>query len=212
MISGFFHRWEQRLADAARNQRVVRPFDWGLDWMPPNGKPHDGVPLDVVRAWVDSIMEDTDAFFTPEPTSEYVFTPSDPARVERLDVGAPVKRFTPAKGEAGVLTFPSALATPHPENNIVRGRFFPAKDKRRAVVLMPQWNSDAGGHIGLAQLLARLGINALRISKPYHDVRMPPELTRADYIVSSNVVRTLQVCRQAVLDTRRALWWLRDQG
>jgi dienelactone hydrolase len=77
---------------------------------------------------------------------------------------------------------------------------------------MPQWNSDAGGHIGLSQLLARLGISALRLSKPYHDVRMPPELTRADYIVSANIVRTLQVCRQAVLDTRRALWWLRDQG
>ena len=41
---------------------------------------------------------------------------------------------------------------------------------------------------------------------------MPPELTRADYIVSSNVVRTLQVCRQAVRDVRLALWWLRDQG
>jgi dienelactone hydrolase len=25
-------------------------------------------------------------------------------------------------------------------------------------------------------------------------------------------VRTLQACRQAVLDARRALWWLRDQG
>jgi dienelactone hydrolase len=30
--------------------------------------------------------------------------------------------------------------------------------------------------------------------------------------VSANVVRTVQVCRQAVLDARRALWWLRDQG
>jgi hypothetical protein len=26
------------------------------------------------------------------------------------------------------------------------------------------------------------------------------------------VGRTLQVCRQAVMDVRRALWWLRDQG
>jgi dienelactone hydrolase len=78
--------------------------------------------------------------------------------------------------------------------------------------VLAQWNSDAGGHIGLAQLLARIGISALRISLPYHDRRMPPELTRADYIVSSNVVRTVQVCRQAVLDVRRALWWLRDQG
>ena len=41
---------------------------------------------------------------------------------------------------------------------------------------------------------------------------MPPELTRADYIVSSNIARTVQVCRQAVLDTRRAIQWLSDQG
>jgi dienelactone hydrolase len=80
------------------------------------------------------------------------------------------------------------------------------------VIVMPQWNSDAGGHVGLAQLLARFGISALRLSLPYHDVRMPPELSRADYIVSSNVVRTVQVCRQAVLDARRAIDWLDAQG
>jgi dienelactone hydrolase len=41
---------------------------------------------------------------------------------------------------------------------------------------------------------------------------MPPELTRADYIVSSNIARTVQVCRQAVLDARRAVDWLASQG
>jgi dienelactone hydrolase len=41
---------------------------------------------------------------------------------------------------------------------------------------------------------------------------MPPELTRADYIVSSNIARTIQVCRQAVLDARRAVAWLSLQG
>lgn len=198
MISRFFHRWEQRLADVSRGERVVRPFDWGLEWLPNNGHPAGTAPLDIVRGWVDSVMADTDAFFTPAPTTEYSFVPAAADRA--------------ARGEAGTLTFPSALETPHPENNVAHARFFPAQDKRRAVLVMPQWNSDAGGHIGLSQLLAKLGISALRLSKPYHDVRMPPELTRADYIVSANVVRTLQVCRQAVLDARRALWWLRDQG
>ncbi|HEY3885419.1 MAG TPA: hypothetical protein VGL62_09450, partial [Vicinamibacterales bacterium] len=46
----------------------------------------------------------------------------------------------------------------------------------------------------------------------YHDARMPPELTRADYIVSANVGRTVQVCRQAVLDARRAIAWLHGRG
>src|SRR5437899_4932346 len=41
---------------------------------------------------------------------------------------------------------------------------------------------------------------------------MPPELHRADYIVSANVARTVQVCRQAVLDARRAIAWLAHQG
>jgi dienelactone hydrolase len=198
MLTRFFHRWEQRLAEVSRAERVVRPFEWGLEWLSPEDWSGEGEPLDVVRAWVNRVMEDTDAFFTPAPTTAYTFMPASAERA--------------AKGEAGTLTFPSALETPHPENNVAHARFFPARDKRRAVVVMPQWNSDAGGHIGLSQLLARLGITALRLSKPYHDVRMPPELTRADYIVSSNVVRTLQVCRQAVLDARRALWWLRDQG
>ena len=41
---------------------------------------------------------------------------------------------------------------------------------------------------------------------------MPPELHRADYIVSANVARTVQVCRQAVLDARRAIAWLAAEG
>ena len=56
------------------------------------------------------------------------------------------------------------------------------------------------------------GLTAMRLSLPYHDRRMPPELHRADYIVSSNIVRTVQVCRQAVLDARRAIAWLHSQG
>src|SRR4029078_8925551 len=99
------------------------------------------------------------------------------------------------------------VTTPHPENNVVHARYFPDRSERggrRAVVVLPQWNADAGGHVGLCRLLHRFGVSALRISLPYHDARMPPELRRADYIVSSNLGRTAQVCRQAVLRTRRA--------
>ena len=155
-------------------------------------------------------MRDTQAFFTPPPTTDFDFTAADPGRS--------------ASGESGTLRFPSALPTPHAENNVVAARWFPSAAARRrgangqaadrgpVVLVLPQWNADAGGHIGLSRLLARFGISALRLSLPYHDVRMPPELERADYIVSSNVVRTLQSCRQAVLDARRAVDWLSGQG
>jgi pimeloyl-ACP methyl ester carboxylesterase len=87
-----------------------------------------------------------------------------------------------------------------------------AERRKAAVLVLPQWNSTADGHIGLSKLLAWSGISALRLSLPYHDWRMPPELHRADYIVSANVARTVQVCRQAVLDARRAIAWLAARG
>jgi dienelactone hydrolase len=120
-----------------------------------------------------------------------------------------------AGGGTGALSFPSALRTPHPENNIVHGVYFRSvrPDRgRRAVVVLPQWNADPDGHAGLCHLLNRFGVSALRLSLPYHDARKPPELNRADYIVSSNIGRTVQVCRQAVMDARRAVGWLAKQG
>jgi hypothetical protein len=198
MLQAFFHAWERRLASVTTD-RVVRPFEWGLEWIPENGH-RDQEPADALRSWIAHVMSDTDAFFTPAPTSDY--------------------HFETAADGSGLLTFPSALVTPHPDNNMVRCRFFPARNDRNqgvprpraAVLVMPQWNADPDGHVGLCRLLAWNGMSALRLSLPYHDQRMPPELHRADYIVSANVARTVQVCRQAVLDARRAIAWLASQG
>jgi hypothetical protein len=208
VIQDYFHRWEQELAAVSRHDRKVRPFEWGLDWIEhPSAIDLQASDreIEIVSRWVDGVMKNTDAFFTPEP-ARYTFTAAPPT--------------VRAAGEEGVLTYETGLATPHPENNTVVCRYFlPAPirkpkpgARRRAVVVLAQWNSDPNGHIGLCRILQKLGIASLRISLPYHDARMPPELTRADYIVSSNIVRTLQVCRQAVRDVRLALWWLREQG
>lgn len=205
MIERLFHGWERRLASVPKD-RVERSFEWGLDWLPRNAA-SAGTPHDTVARWVQGVMADTHTFFTPTGDPRFAF-----------DAGS-ADHQTP--GQAGTLRFHSALQTPHERNNTVVARWFPSKAARAsrirgrrgpAVIVMPQWNADAGGHVGLAQLLARFGISALRLSLPYHDVRMPPELTRADYIVSANVVRTLQACRQAVLDARRAIDWLDDEG
>ena len=78
--------------------------------------------------------------------------------------------------------------------------------------MLPQWNAGPDGHVGLCRLLNRFGMSALRLTLPYHDARRPPELNRADYIVSANIGRTVQACRQAVMDARRAIGWLASQG
>src|SRR5687767_8979230 len=136
------------------------------------------------------MLAESDRFYALEPCSDYELA-------------------------GGVLAFPSAVKTPHVENNTVYGRFFPSdtpKGRRRAVVVLPQWNADSEGHIGLCHLLNRFGLSALRLTLPYHDRRKPAELRRADYIVSANIGRTMQVCRQAVLDARRAVAFLAAQG
>ena len=206
MLTRIFHSWEHRLASVTKD-RVVRPFEWGLDWLPSSADDELADPEHRIERWAAGAMADSEAFFRPPPTDAFEFVEAD----------APTR----ARGEAGTVRFPSALTTPHAENNVVHARWFPApgeppvgrhEGRGRAVVVLPQWNSDAGGHVGLSRLLARFGISAMRLSLPYHDARMPPELTRADYIVSANDVRTVQVCRQAVLDARRSVDWLAAQG
>jgi hypothetical protein len=188
VISRVFHNWERRLAAAAEN-RTVRPFDWGLDWIPeltPNGRPYAAELAD----WADGATATSDAFYAVPAETTYTLAGDQ-------------------------LTFASGVITPHPENNTVVARYFPDPSPRgrtRAVLVLPQWNADAEGHVGLCRLLNRFGISALRLSMPYHDARMPPELFRADYIVSANVGRTAIVCRQAVIDARLAIRWLQQQG
>jgi dienelactone hydrolase len=188
LIARVFHKWERRLAAAAEH-RIVRPFEWGLEWID-DLDVSSGDAVERLAAWASRTVANSDAFFALAPCDTYTL-------------------------DGDRLSFPSAVTTPHAQNNIVRARYFPepsARGRRRAVVVLPQWNADAEGHVGLCRLLNKFGISALRLSLPYHDARMPPELRRADYIVSSNVGRTAQVCRQAVLDARRAIAWLSQQG
>ena len=144
-------------------------------------------------------MADTDAFFTPPPT--------DGLRLRR-------RHATATGADVSERVRHAARREQHGLLPLLSRRVKPARTARTraAVLVLPQWNADAGGHVGLCRLLAWNGMSALRLSLPYHDRRMPPELQRADYIVSANVARTVQVCRQAVLDARRAIAWLAAQG
>jgi len=177
MLQAFFHAWERRLASVTKD-RVVRQFDWGLDWVPDNGHASGTHPAQAIGDWVSHVMADTDAFFTPPPTTDYTLRPAP---------------------DGDLLTFPSAFVTPHDANNTVYCRYFPAPLKRRptceetkeqrptrspaplkgrparseagapnaghvghrfsgaagaglaakaAVLVLPQWNADPGGHVG----------------------------------------------------------------
>jgi len=185
--------WENRLCSRATN-RVVRPFDWGLDWthgwpltekLPRNGHDPEAYLRDLNRA----ALESSDEFFSYKTPSDFSL-------------------------DGNLLRFTSAVETRYPENNRVHAQWFPAKPGKRrvAALVLPHWNASATQHNALCVGLAKLGISALRLSMPYHDYRMPAELQRADYAVSANVARTIDATRQAVIDTRSCVDWLNSEG
>lgn len=143
-----------------------------------------------------------DAYFAKRSEANWV--------VPAGDIGSHVHRSDRREGRL-CLRFTSPIRTSYECNNTVTAQWFPARG-RRAVIVFPQWNADGDSHNGLCRIFNFLGIAALRLSMPYHDVRMPAELERADYAVSSNIARTIDATRQAVTDARACVDWLESQG
>ena len=211
------YNWETRLTQVDNN-RVVRPLEWGIEWTREWPCRNGFLPTQTpdqceryLREYNLRAVASSDEFFSYK-------TPSD-FRLEKREVQIFSTREIPDaklekknRGKYGqFLRFTSPVRTRYPENNLANARWFPAKGKS-ALVLLPQWNSDALSHNGLALILNRLGISVLRLSMPYHDIRRPAEIRRADYSVSANIGRTLDATRQGVIDVRCCLDWLQAQG
>jgi len=182
--------------------------------------------LERMIALNEEIARRSEDFFGYRTPTDFRLEERHPAlfptnvRPETLAKDAEFKRKA-AAGElakAEFLRFTSPVRTPYPENDQVNARWFPApahKDPQRpkqALIVMPQWNGDGLAHNALCQIANRFGVSALRLSKPYHDIRRPAELERSDYAVSANIGRTIAACRQAVADVRSCLDWLETQG
>jgi hypothetical protein len=225
--------WETHLTTRDSN-RIVRPLEWGVDWT--RSWPHvngnfpanpEALPNDAAEAYFQELNErilgDSDAFFSYAAPTDFRIEERLPelfptnqrqtTQLEKLRLDAATGKLKPVP----FLRFTSPVRTPYPENDLVNARWFPAFDKegrpgKKAVVVLPQWNSDAFGHNALCALMNRFGVSALRLSKPYHDIRRPAELERSDYAVSANIGRTIDSCRQAVVDIRCSLDWLQMQG
>ncbi len=185
--------WEYHLATRSTD-RVVRPFDWGVEWMA-------NWPFSSTAADTEEKLRELSRIAIARSPEFFAY-----------------KRPAEFRVEGDMVRFRSPIETPYEENNTVEARFFPANPRRasaqrkKAVVVLPHWNSHSGQHVALCEGIARFGIAALRISLPYHDKRMPPELTRADYAVSANVARTIDATRQSVIDVRSCFDWLQSQG
>lgn len=235
----WMYKWETKLTTRDEN-RVVRPLEWGFDWIHPFVESHglgdathaeavaqEGPNAEAAMTRINQLLiQHSDKFFGYERPTDFRLEERHPqlfptnVRPETLAQDAALKQQA-VEGKlarAQFLRFTSPERTPYPENDLVNARWFPApahKDPKRpkqAIVVLPQWNSDAFGHNSLCTIFNKMGISALRLSKPYHDIRRPTELERSDYAVSANIGRTLSATRQAVVDIRCCIDWLEEQG
>ena len=211
------HDWEHRLT-SVDNNRVVRPLEWGTEWAQNwpcrNGYAPGHVPDDgekYLREYNRRIIASSDEFYAYEKPRDFRLERREVQVFSTREVPDPALERKVRGAHADFLRFTSPVHTPYPENNLVNARWFPARG-RRAVVLLPHWNSDALAYTGLCRVLNLLGISVLRLSMPYHDIRRPAEIRRADYAVSANIGRTLDASRQGVIDVRCCLDWLEDRG
>jgi pimeloyl-ACP methyl ester carboxylesterase len=172
------------------NNRVVRPFAWGTEFITARVNGDD--PREILSGHTASVMAGSDDFYSLSDISDY-----------RLD--------------GNRLSWTSAIETLASENNMAGARLFHPRRERKnkpraAVVVLPQWNAEPESHVEACRIFNGLGMTALRLTLPYHEDRRPRELERAEHLVSSNIGRTIQSMRQAVLDTRAAVRWLKQQG
>lgn len=185
MLKRYMHRREREHA-MRDNNRIVREFGWGIEFIDKSRTNAD--PHEFFREYSRKTIQASDEFFCSPAISDYQLIDNE-------------------------LTWTSGIETFSPANNTVYAHYFPhAENKKSAVLVLPHWNAKAGTYFDLCKMFNRFGMSALRLTLPYHERRMPPELDRADYLVAPNVGQTLQSLRQSVVDTRSAVRWLKAQG
>ena len=262
MLKRYMHKRERYFA-MLNDNRVVRPFEWGTEFI---GHERDAAdPHGLFSEFSRWAIENSDEYFSAPTIDDFhlgrrtddfhpgsrtrrsvppasaggsgdgglrnaerglaVTQSSDPHSTFRnlqssdppADAGG--TDLTLPHGASGtekarqVLTWTSSVATPSPENNTAYATYFPHETNRKAaVIVLPHWNAKAGTYFDLCRFFNKVGMSSLRLTLPYHEERMPPELERADYLVAPNVGRSLQSIRQSVADTRACITWLKGQG
>jgi len=230
------YSWETMLTTQDTN-RIIRPLQWGFDWLADFTPLARNVPAstlglaspDAIERMIainDEIVRRSDEFFGYTTPADFILEERHPdlfptnVRPKTLKHQAEIRqRIQDGRSQtAQFLRFTSPVRTPYPENDRVNARWYPAPTEKQlgrpkqAIIVMPQWNADAFSHNVLCELFNSFGISALRLSKPYHDIRRPAEIARSDYAVSANIGRTIAANRQAVVDIRSCLDWLQQQG
>ena len=151
----WMYRWEHALTTRDTN-RVVRPFEWGLEWaerwpVTLGAKPGDS-PGEIAQYWFDlneRIVEHSDEFYSYQRPTDFRLE-QRAVKVHQTGSNPDPKVDLKHANQIGTfLRFTSPVTTPFPENNHMNARWFPVNGSKKAMIVIPQWNSDAISHNAL---------------------------------------------------------------
>lgn len=109
------------------------------------------------------------------------------------------------------IKFPSDVPTDTEVNNVVWAKVTESGSLDKVLVVFHHWNaSKQQGQI--ASFFSKRGVTVVEIAMPFHFQRSRPGSTHADFMLSSNIGRTIQSVRQGVLDGRKLIRWLKNEG
>lgn len=185
MYHRWLDRWDERRAQRGEEAKKTTAFTLDADHVVPGEK--DVRTIDEFCVLADQAVADP-AFFGEPADNEPGF--------ER-------------RGEW--LKFPSDISTDVAANNVVWAKITDSGSLDQALVIFHHWNASSwNGRI--ASFFSRRGITVIEIAMPYHFQRNRPGSSHADYMLSANLGRTIQSVRQAVLDGRKVIRWLKLEG
>ena len=118
------------------NNRLVRPFAWGLPFIMDHVNGAD--PRAVLKQYSRQAMANSENFYALPEIPDFELSGDQ-------------------------LIWTSAIHTPDAENNLARARFFPvdkkkARQPRAAVVVLPQWNAQPDSHVEACRIFNFIGM------------------------------------------------------
>lgn len=185
MYHSWLDHWDERRA--RRGEEGKKPTDFALDAERAFPGAKNITSIEEFCALADQAVADP-AFFDDPNVSDQAF--------ERLD---------------GWLKFPSDISTDIEQNNVVSAKITESGSFDQAMVIFHHWNASTRNR-QIANFFSQRGITVVEIAMPYHFERSRPGSVHADYMLSPNLGRTIQSVRQAVLDGRKLIRWLKIEG
>jgi dienelactone hydrolase len=184
-----YHRWLDQWDErrAQRGDDVKKQTVFALDAELAFPDSHGVTSLAEFCALADRAAADPTFFADPSP--------QDPV-VDRDD---------------GWIRFSSSVSTGLAENDLVCAKVTEARSSDRALLVFHHWNASSRSP-KLANFFSRRGITVVEMALPYHFERRRPSASHADHMLSPNLGRTIQSVRQAVLDGRKLIRALKNEG